>query len=130
MMLDDDDVVCISNAAVVVVADCLMLLSTNNRNIHQIFLYVVALYETDDRQKNQVVLWDKIVRATDDDRVKMIDEHNTFVKYALVDQGQKLRGNLIRLQLQWDQMPITGLISMDRQPLSETTSFTLPLDYN
>jgi signal peptidase complex subunit 3 len=100
-----------------------------DRNVHQIFLYVVALYETDDRQKNQVVLWDKIVRATDSDRSKMIDEQNIFVKYALVDQGQKLRGNLIHLQLQWDLMPITGVITMDRQPMAGTTNFTLPLEY-
>ena len=99
-------------------------------NVKQLFVYVVAIYETPDGRDNQVVLWDKIIQASDNDNAKIISEENVFVKYALVDQGQKLRGNLIRLQLQWDQMPITGLISMDRQPLSETTSFTLPLDYN
>lgn len=87
----------------------------------------MAIYETDDRQKNQVVLWDKIIQAGDAD--KIIDEENIFVKYALVDQGQKLRGNSVRLQLQWDHMPITGLLFMDRQPIEETTTFTLPLDY-
>ena len=60
-------------------------------NIKQLFVYVVAVYETEGRL-NQVVLWDKIVQASDPDQQKHIDESNVFVKYALVDQGDELRG--------------------------------------
>jgi len=97
-------------------------------NVKQLFVYVVASYETEGRT-NQVVLWDKIVEATDDDDNKVIDEQNVFVKYALVDQGDGLRGKNVTLQLQWDHMPITGFVHMDGQPLEEVSSFTLPEEY-
>jgi signal peptidase complex subunit 3 len=95
-------------------------------NIKQLFVYVVAVYETKNRF-NQVVLWDKIVEATDVN--KMINEESVFVKYALVDQGDELRGKEVKLQLQWDHMPITGTLYMDSQDLAEASSFTLPEEY-
>ena len=95
-------------------------------NIKQLFVYVVAIYETEGRV-NQVVLWDKIVQ--DRDASKIIDEQNVFVKYALVDQSDELRGSQVTLQLQWDHMPITGLLFMDKQPLEQTTNFDLPVEY-
>jgi signal peptidase complex subunit 3 len=95
-------------------------------NIKQLFVYVVGIYETEGR-KNTVVLWDKIVQASD--KTKIIDETNVFVKYALVDQGDELRGKEVSLQLQWDHMPITGLLYMDQQPIDETTKFQLPATY-
>jgi signal peptidase complex subunit 3 len=95
-------------------------------NVKQLFVYVVAIYETEDGRDNQVVLWDKIVEADDS---KVINERNVFVKYALVDQGDKLRGKNVTLQLQWDHMPITGTLHMDKQPLATTSHFILPTEY-
>jgi signal peptidase complex subunit 3 len=95
-------------------------------NIKQLFVYVVAVYETEGRH-NEVVLWDKIVEAVGDQKV--IDEESVFVKYALVDQGDELRGKNVTLQLRWDHMPITGLIYMNEQPLEQASHFTLPLEY-
>jgi signal peptidase complex subunit 3 len=94
-------------------------------NIKQLFVYVVAIYETDGRN-NQVVLWDKIVEAGDN---KVIDEQNLFVKYALVDKGAELRGKNVTLQLQWDHMPITGTLHMDKQPIESASHFLLPIEY-
>jgi signal peptidase complex subunit 3 len=94
-------------------------------NIKQLFVYVVAQYETEGRI-NQVVLWDKIVEAASP---KLIDESNIFVKYALVDQGAELRGKNVKLQLQWDHMPITGFLHMDCQPIETASSFDLPEEY-
>ena len=94
-------------------------------NIKQLFVYVVALYDAEGRT-NQIVLWDKIVEAGDP---KHLQEESVFIKYALVDQGKELRGKDVRLQLQWDHMPLTGLLYMDKQPLEETSMFTLPSDY-
>ena len=51
------------------------------------------------------------------------------VKYALVDQGDELRGKDVKLQLMWDHMPITGLLYMGEQPIEEASSFTLPTEY-
>mmetsp|Transcript_29165 Transcript_29165/g.44096 ORF Transcript_29165/g.44096 Transcript_29165/m.44096 type:complete len:179 (+) Transcript_29165:114-650(+) len=96
-------------------------------NIKQIFVYVVASYKTETNPKNHVVLWDKIVEATDLDKV--IQKDNVFVKYALVDQSDGLRGEEIELQLMWDHMPITGLLYMGQQDESTLSKFTLPIDY-
>jgi signal peptidase complex subunit 3 len=74
----------------------------------------------------QVVLWDKIIESGDN---KIIDESNVFVKYALVDQGDELRGKNVTLQLQWDHMPITGTLHMDKQPIETTSHFVLPSVY-
>jgi signal peptidase complex subunit 3 len=101
-------------------------------NIKQLFVYVVACYDTDDVSKgsgnrtNQVVLWDKIVEATDS---KIIDEESIFVKYALVDQGAELRNKKVKLQLQWDHMPITGLLYRNEQAIDLASSFQLPGEY-
>ena len=81
-------------------------------NIKQLFVYVIASYATDSNPKNQVVLWDKIVEASDSDDKKILNETNVFVKYALVDHGDDLRGKEVKLQLMWDHMPITGLLYM------------------
>lgn len=96
-------------------------------NVKQLFVYVVALYETEGRM-NQVVLWDKIVEAQDPD--KILRESNTFVKYALVDKrGGELRGKEITLQLEWDHMPITGFLYLDKQPALSASKFVLPTEY-
>ena len=96
-------------------------------NIKQLFIYVVASYETKSKKVNQVVVWDKILEAIDPKKV--IQQDNVFVKYALVDQGDELRGKEVTLQLMWDHMPITGLLYMDEQDSSETTKFMLPAEY-
>eukprot|EP00980_Cylindrotheca_fusiformis_P012680 scaffold3103_cov136-Cylindrotheca_fusiformis.AAC.18 len=96
-------------------------------NIKQLFTYVVASYETKDKKINQVVVHDKIIEATDPNKV--LKYENAFVKYALVDQGDDLRGKEITLHVMWDHMPITGLLYMDGQPMSEATTFTLPSEY-
>ena len=87
---------------------------------------MVAIYETAGRT-NEVVLWDKIVEADDKKHLK---ETNTFVKYALVDKrGGVLQGKDVTLQLQWDHMPITGLLFLDKQPMDTASHFVLPTEY-
>ncbi len=90
-------------------------------------VYVVASYETESKAVNQVVIWDKIVEAIDPEKV--IRQDNVFVKYALVDQGDELRGKKVNLQLMWDHMPITGMLYKKDQPQDNTTSFMLPSEY-
>lgn len=97
-------------------------------NIKQLFVYVVASYESTKNTNNQIVIWDKIVEAAHPEEMK-INLENVFVKYALVDQGDELRGKDVKLQLMWDHMPITGLLYMGEQPIEEASSFTLPTEY-
>jgi signal peptidase complex subunit 3 len=96
-------------------------------NVKQLFVYVVAQYKTEAKELNQVVIWDKIVESIDPNKV--INEENIFVKYALVDQGDNLRGKEVTLQLMWDHMPVTGFLHMGEQPFDTATSFTLPSEY-
>lgn len=96
-------------------------------NVKQLFVYVVASYETESKKVNQVVIWDKILEAINPD--KHIRDENVFVKYALVDQGDELRGKEVKLQLMWDHMPITGFLYMGEQPSETMTQFTLPAEY-
>jgi len=98
-------------------------------NIKQLFVYVVASYESETNPRNQVVLWDDIIEAIDPPDAKIIRADNTFVKYALVDQGAELRGKEVELQLQWDHMPLTGMLHIDQQDKSTTTTFRLPENY-
>ena len=89
----------------------------------------MASYKSDKNSLNQVVLWDKIVEATDPDTAKVIKQDNIFVKYALVDQGNDLRGRDVTLQLMWDHMPLTGTLFMGEQDKATTKTFTLPYEY-
>jgi signal peptidase complex subunit 3 len=101
-------------------------------NIKQLFVYVVASYKTDSKETNQIVVWDKILEAVDHSSTNsnmVIQEENVFVKYALVDQGDELRGKDVTLQLMWDHMPITGLLYMGEQNVDTATTFTLPTEY-
>ena len=97
-------------------------------NIKQLFVSVVASYDSTKNTNNQIVIWDKIIEASHPEDM-VIDEENIFVKYALVDQGHELRGKEVKLQLMWDHMPITGLLYMGEQPIEEASSFTLPAEY-
>mmetsp|Transcript_21391 Transcript_21391/g.32715 ORF Transcript_21391/g.32715 Transcript_21391/m.32715 type:complete len:171 (+) Transcript_21391:170-682(+) len=94
-------------------------------NIKQLFVYVVATYESETNPSNQVVVWDKIVEATDP--IKVVKERNIFIKYALVDQGHELRGKTVKLSLMWDHMPLTGLLYMGKEEVK--SSFVLPNEY-
>mmetsp|Transcript_34769 Transcript_34769/g.75399 ORF Transcript_34769/g.75399 Transcript_34769/m.75399 type:complete len:177 (+) Transcript_34769:114-644(+) len=98
-------------------------------NIKQLFVYVVAEYASDSNPRNQIILWDKIVEATDPDEKKIIQQDNVFVKYALVDQADELRGKDVKLQLHWDHMPLTGSLHQDWQSEDTMSSFELPEEY-
>jgi signal peptidase complex subunit 3 len=99
-------------------------------NIKQIFVYVVATYATPTNPKNQLVLWDRIIEASDDAATqKVLNEQNVFVKYGLVDQGAELRGTEVELSLMWDHMPLTGTLYPGAQKEGTASKFILPLEY-
>ncbi len=57
-------------------------------NIHQLFVFVVAEYKSEENVLNQVIVWDKIISSVETANLRESNEH---VKYALVDQGADLR---------------------------------------
>ena len=58
-------------------------------NIKQLFVYVVASYESNKNPVNNVVLWDKIIEAVDGPESMVIKENEIFCKYALVATGAR-----------------------------------------
>eukprot|EP00586_Coscinodiscus_wailesii_P014447 CAMPEP_0172514066 /NCGR_PEP_ID=MMETSP1066-20121228/257375_1 /TAXON_ID=671091 /ORGANISM="Coscinodiscus wailesii, Strain CCMP2513" /LENGTH=174 /DNA_ID=CAMNT_0013294589 /DNA_START=55 /DNA_END=579 /DNA_ORIENTATION=+ len=96
-------------------------------NIKQLFVYVVASYSTKTNPHNHVILWDKIIEAVDPPEAKIIEEDNIFVKYALIDQTNELRGKEVELKLVWDHMPLTGMLFMGSA--EKLGSFRLPENY-
>jgi len=97
-------------------------------NIKQLFVAVVATYKTNTNVMNEVVLWDRIVEASDGVDARVVKEKNVFVKYALIDQGAELRGKEVELKLIWDHMPLTGMLYMG-QDKEVIGTFNLPDTY-
>lgn len=64
------------------------LTPTFHWNIKQLFVFVVAEYESPTNPLNQVIIWDKIIKTKEEAQLKYTNE---FVKYALIDQGAELR---------------------------------------
>ncbi|DAZ94934.1 TPA: hypothetical protein N0F65_012651 [Lagenidium giganteum] len=100
------------------------LSSVFNWNVKQLFVYVVAEYVTKSNAKNEVVIWDKIVRSKED--AAAISATEEGVKYFLADQYDQLRGANVSLRLEWDVMPVCGQLFIHSQG---RTSFVLPDKY-
>ena len=80
-------------------------------NLKQLFVFVLAEYQTPKNELNQVILWDRIVETEEQAK---LDERNIYVKYALIDQANELRNTSINYYLVWDHMPVTGRLFMDK----------------
>lgn len=91
-------------------------------NLKQLFVFVLAEYESQSNPLNQVILWDKIVER-EEDALLLGQAH---IKYALVDQANGLRNASVDLHVVWDHMPITGRLFMDR---GYGSTFHLPSVY-
>lgn len=92
-------------------------------NLKQLFVYVVAEYESKKNPLNQVVVWDKIIQKEEDALIKIKKQS---VKYALIDQGADLRNKTVTLHLRYDHMPLTGRL-YDRSRVGST--YTFPGEY-
>jgi len=86
-----------------------------NWNVKQLFVYVTAQYRTPTNGFNEIVIWDRVVNRTADARIRLVDAFN---KYPVIDQRTELRGTPITLALNWDVMPITGLLYKQRRGAS------------
>lgn len=92
-------------------------------NIKQLFVFVVAEYESKANPLNQVIIWDKIVKSPAE---AVLNYPNEFVKYALIDQGAELRNKTVTLKLMFDHMPLTGRLY---NGVEGESTFTLPGKY-
>ena len=99
------------------------LSSVFNWNVKQLFLFVVAEYESNTNKVNQVVVWDKIVQTPEEAKLDLTE---VPIKYYLVDHSDQLRDTEVKLSLHWDIMPITGLLYMFQQG---NHTIQMPSDY-
>ncbi|KAI8581299.1 hypothetical protein K450DRAFT_232391 [Umbelopsis ramanniana AG] len=93
-----------------------------NWNTKQVFVTVVAEYETKTHNKNQVVVWDKIIRDKDSAKINLRKVSN---KYALIDFSQKWRNQVANLSVHWDVTPHVGILQNGRGDTS-SVKFTFP----
>ncbi|TDH72023.1 hypothetical protein CCR75_001245 [Bremia lactucae] len=82
------------------------LSSVFNWNVKQLFVYVMADFESASNVRNQVVIWDTIVQTKE--AASLLQFQNESVKYFLADQHDELRGANVTLRLEWDIMPVCG----------------------
>ena len=94
-------------------------------NVKQLFVFVVAEYETKKNRLNQVVLYDKIIESTDP--IKTISVTDSVIKYSLISQHKDLRGRDVELKVYYDTMPITANMYMKTSEV--LGRFTLPEEY-
>jgi signal peptidase complex subunit 3 len=96
-----------------------------NWNVNQLYVFVVASYETTKNKKNEVVVFDKILRDVKDFKFKLSNAKN---KYMLRDEFKgTLAGKKISLSVRYQVMPIFGLLKIINLPA--TGSFTVPGSY-
>jgi len=93
-----------------------------NWNTNVIFLSVVCEFETEDRLRNQIVVWDqRIMREMTE--FYHLDLKNEWVEYYLTDVKKSLKGKKINVFLRWEQMTTIGPYYNDKKRIGE---FTLP----
>lgn len=99
------------------------LSSCFNWNTKQLFLYVVAKYETPKNKRNEVILWDRVATHPQEATLELLNEMN---KYPLRDYGRSLRNRTVALHLEYVYHPIVGVMKTNSVA---STTFTLPTSY-
>ncbi|KAG2199923.1 signal peptidase 22kDa subunit [Mucor mucedo] len=92
-----------------------------NWNTKQVFVTVVAEYQSKNFDRNSVVIWDKIVTSKDKAHLKLRNVRN---KYALIDVSQQWNYEKANLTLHWDVTPYVGILQAGQSFTS--TGFILP----
>lgn len=101
------------------------LTSEYNWNVNQIYVFVVATYETKSNKKNEVVVYDNILREFKDYKLILKNSRN---KYVLRDEFAGTLGGLdVTLTIRYQVMPIFGLLQIKELP--SKVHFRVPMEY-
>eukprot|EP00667_Euglena_gracilis_P022997 EG_transcript_25815 len=76
-------------------------------NVKQLFVYIVARWQSKAHRMSEVVLWDFIVESKDQAQIRFQDLNS---KYPLVDKGRQLKDANLTLEFHWNAMPYSGLL--------------------
>ncbi|KAH9809342.1 signal peptidase complex subunit 3 [Melampsora americana] len=78
-----------------------------NYNTKQIFVYLVATYSTKTFPENEVVLWDRIIRKSQDAKINLSGARN---KYAFKHIGGSFKNATATYTLHYNLMPKMGAL--------------------
>ncbi|CAO3585909.1 unnamed protein product [Absidia cylindrospora] len=78
-----------------------------NWNTKQVFVTVVAEYESKTHNRNKIVLWDRIITNKEKANLRLRNVPN---KYALIDVSRKWSQQEAKLSLHWDITPHVGIL--------------------
>lgn len=96
-----------------------------NWNVKQLFIYLLAEYSTEKNVKNQIVLWDKIMKREDSQHLSL---NNMGLKYYFKDNGAGLIGNdNVTFTLHWNVVPNAGQLSL--WPGKNSIALKMPTQY-
>eukprot|EP01013_Petalomonas_cantuscygni_P038234 TRINITY_DN692_c0_g3_i2.p1 TRINITY_DN692_c0_g3~~TRINITY_DN692_c0_g3_i2.p1 ORF type:complete len:207 (-),score=10.52 TRINITY_DN692_c0_g3_i2:184-804(-) len=91
-------------------------------NVHTLFVYLVATYESP-RHRSELTLWDTVISDVEAAHRPLAQ---LPLEYNLVDKGRGLAGTEVQLQLRWSVLPYTGLLLSER---GTAVNVTLPTEY-
>lgn len=92
-------------------------------NIHHMYVYVVAEYQTETHRRNEVVIWDAILSGKENGMIKGKGRYN---KYSLKDHGYGLRGKDVVVRLKYNILPYMGPLYYGEEGV---TTFRIPDNY-
>lgn len=76
-------------------------------NAKQVFLYAVARYESPGTRLNEVTVWDRVIRSKEE---AVLHLRNEMTEYPILDTTASMRGARLNVSLQWEVMPLIGMI--------------------
>ncbi|KAL1928474.1 hypothetical protein VTP01DRAFT_2830 [Rhizomucor pusillus] len=94
-----------------------------NWNTKQVFVAVVAEYETESHSRNSIVIWDKIISSKDNAHLKL---RNVANKYALIDISRKWSHQQANLSIHWDITPYVGILQGGKSTPQSTDFVIVP----
>jgi signal peptidase complex subunit 3 len=96
-------------------------------NVNQLYLFVVASYETAKNTRNEVVVFDKILREKKDYK---FDLKQQKVKYLLRDEFKNtLAGKKVTLAVKYQVMPVFGVMQM-KEIQKASSELVVPKEYS
>lgn len=100
-----------------------------NWNTKQVFAYVTAEYESDDKPNSwsEVTIWDKIITSQDDAIVSL---SNVDAKYQLWDLESKITERPLTFKLKWNIQPWFGILINGETTGSRTIELKKPAAKN
>lgn len=92
-----------------------------NWNNLVVFMWISAEYTTGKSgQTTKVTIYDKILLRNQTDSYHVVLENQLF-EYPIIDNYQGLKGKEVKIELNWEHMPVVGPILKFSKPLARIT---------